>query len=60
MKRFHMQKDGLMVEHHYQDTLRSIRKTDRRFRYAHIRSVVQLMPSQVKVGIVYLIGNGPA
>ena len=59
MKRFHMQKAGLMVQHHYRETLEAIRKTDRRFCRARIRDVLQLAPDRCKVGVVYIVnGNG--
>ena len=59
MKRFHMNKNGLMVEHHYRETLESIRKTDARFKGAHIKDVLQLMPDKCRVGVVYQIGGDP-
>ncbi len=51
--RYHMQKNGLMVEHHYKDTLKNIRKTDRRFKWARIIHVLQCYPSKIQVGVVY-------
>ena len=48
---YHMQKDGLMCEHSSLAMLRSIRKRDTRFKYARIRQVLQMYPSQIKMGV---------
>ena len=59
MKRYRLQlkKNGLVVEHHYRETLEAIRKTDRRFRRARIFDCLQLMPDDCQVGIVYRYGE---
>lgn len=51
--RYHMQKNGVMVEHHYRKTLEAIRRTDTRFKRARIKHVIQCKPSSVRVGVVY-------
>ena len=53
--RYHMQKNGVMVEHHYRETLEAIRRADARFKRARIRYVIQCKPSAVKVGVVYAL-----
>ena len=56
-KRFHMNGlDGqtpVMVEHHYRETLESIRKSDTRFKRRRIQEVLQAYPSKIQVGVVY-------
>lgn len=58
-QRFHMQKGGVMVEHHYRATLENIRKHDPRFKRARIQSVLQAYPSQIAVGVVYEVDSKP-
>lgn len=51
--RYHMQRNGLMVEHTQRQKLEEIRRSDTRFKGAHIREVIQARPQEVKVGIIY-------
>ena len=48
---------GFVVEHYYPETLRHIRKTDARFKFARIRDILQLRPDLCKVGEVYQWGE---
>ena len=58
--RYHMQKQGLMVEHHFKVTLEHIRKLDKRFKGARIKSVLQAYPSKIKTGVIYELGKAVA
>lgn len=55
--RFHMRstgdRKGLMVEDTSMEALKQIRKNDLRFRGARIKSVLQVYPSMIKLGVVY-------
>ena len=53
--RYHMHshRQGVMVEHHYRETLEAIRKADARFKHQRIAHVIQACPSQIRVGVVY-------
>lgn len=58
MRRYHMQKNGLMVEHTAYEVLLCRRKYDPRFKGARIRDVLQLRPSEIELGKVYECGTG--
>jgi len=58
--RYHMHKNGLVVEHYYKATLESIRRADARFKGARINHVLQLRPDLLPVGVVYHINGGAA
>ncbi len=56
--RYHMNKNGLLIEHYYRETLESIRKADSRFKGCRIRHVLQMIPQDVPVGVVINVNTG--
>jgi hypothetical protein len=55
--RFHMHKNGLMVEHNTREAMIAIRRNDPRFKGARIAHIIQMRPDIIELGTVYAL-NG--
>lgn len=57
--RYHMDNGALMVEHTERAVLEQIRRNDKRFKGRHIYELLQLRPSEIKLGVVYEVDSNP-
>lgn len=56
-KRYHLSKNGLMVEYKTMQDAKEKRRFDSRFKRARIKEVLQALPGNVKIGTVYISDN---